>query len=545
MRTLLILLAVLTTTLAASPETPGLSADITADEMSEHVKILASDEYEGRRSGQPGGEKAAKYIEQRFKEIGLDPIGDDGTYRQTFALPVREVVAIASHLTVRREKGETTFAAGATWKPFPATKSADLADLEVVFAGYGLKAKGWNDYAGIDVKGKAVLILRHCPNYDPDPRKNPRFLRAMSFPMKLRAAATAGAAAVIVVNDTIHHEEGSEPLDVPWMSRGMGAEPPFLFAKAEVAKALLAAAGRDFEALQQEIEEAEAPDSFELPDVRLDLSVRQSPVHSPNIVGLLPGSDRSLKEEIIIVGAHYDHLGTDGFGARDPNAKERLWNGADDNASGTAGLIELAEQFALTSPRPKRSLLFIAFTGEEMGVLGSRHYVAHPLIPNERCVLMLNMDMIGRLRDDKLFIGGVGTSPVFDDLITQANEGVGLKITRGRGGMTPSDNMVFFRKGLSTLFFNTGMHKDLHCVTDDWEKQNFEGSVKTLTVASRVLRLVGDLDERPTFVNARNGVLGVTIDQRDKGEGVLLSGVSPSLGAAKGGLLAGDRIVEL
>jgi hypothetical protein len=543
-RTLLILLVVLPLPLFAAPPDSELSADITAGEMSDHVKTLASDEYEGRRLGQPGGEKAAIYIEKRFEAIGLTPIGDDGTYRQAVSLPVRRVDESASHLTVRKGEAVTTFAAGGSWKPFPASKTAELADLEVVFAGYGLQMKGWNDYAGIEVKGKAVLILRHGPNRGKDPQKDRRFARAMSFPMKLRAAATAGAAAVIVVNDTLHYEEGLDPLDVPWMSRGMAAEPPFIFAKAEVAVALLSAAGVDFEAIQQSIDEKNAPDSFDLTDVRLDLSVSQTAVHAPNIVGLLPGSDPALGKEVVVIGAHYDHLGTDGYGSRDPNAKERLWNGADDNASGTAGVIELAEHFALTEPKPKRSFLFIAFTGEEMGLLGSHWYVAHPLLPHEQCVLMVNMDMIGRLKDGKLFIGGVGTSPVFDPIITKASEGVGLVITRGRGGMAPSDNMVFFRRGLPTLFFHTGLHEDLHRVTDDWEKQNFDGAVKTLTVARRVLRAVGDLPERPTFVNARTAILGVNIDRKDKGEGVLLAGVTKGMAAEKAGMLAGDRVVE-
>ena len=172
MRTLLILLAVLPLPLLAAPGTPDLSAEITVAEMSEHVKTLASDEYEGRRPGQPGGEKAAVYIEKRFKEIGLFPIGDDMTYRQTFDLPVRQVARDQSSLTIRIGKETTTFAAESDWMPFPAGRTADLKELEVVFAGYGIRVKGWNDYASLDVKGKAVLILRHCPNYDPDPRKN-------------------------------------------------------------------------------------------------------------------------------------------------------------------------------------------------------------------------------------------------------------------------------------------------------------------------------------------------------------------------------------
>jgi len=540
------LLLLATTLYAGAKDDTGLSAGISAAEVSEHVKILASDEYEGRRPGQAGCEKAARYIETRFEEIGLSPIGDDETFRQTFDLPVRAVDPKASSIVLRAGSREHTFAAGRDWKPFPSTQTADLANLEVVFAGYGIKAgrQGYDDYEGLDVKGKAVLLLRHCPRYEESREVERKFARSMSFMMKARTAVAAGAAAVILVNDTRHGKEGEDDVRVPWTAWGMPAGTPCIFAKADVARALLEAAGREFDTVQKTIDETGKPQSFPISEVRMDLSVRQRPVRSANILGLLPGSDPKLGKQFIIVGAHYDHLGTDGFGAMDPNAKEKLWNGADDNASGTAGLIELAEHFALTEPRPKRSLLFIAFTGEEMGVLGSRHYVGNPLLPHERCVLMLNMDMIGRLRENRLHIGGVGTSPVFDGIITRANEGIDLDIVRGRGGMAPSDNMVFFRKRLSTLFFNTGLHRDLHRVTDDWEKQNFEGAAKTLAVAMRVIRAVGDLPERPTFVNARSAILGVNIDRRDEGEGVLLAGVSPDLGAAKAGLRAGDRVIE-
>jgi len=532
------LLLMASTLLAGVPR----AVDPTAAEMSEHVKILASDEYEGRRPGQPGCEKAALYIEKHFEEFGLFPIGDDTSYRQTFDLPVRRVDPKASVLVLGVGDTETRFRPGPDWEPFPGVQTAKLTSVPVVFAGYGLRTgkNAYDDYDGIDVTGKVVLLLRHCPGYGPDRTKTQRFARYMSFMVKARTAAARGAAGVILVNDTLH---AKDDVSVPLRAGGMPPSMPFIFAKAKVARALLKSAGKDLEEVQKEIDETGRPQSFAIPDGTVDIIYEQKPVRSANIVGYLEGSDPKLKKEFIVVGAHYDHLGTDGFGSFDPGAPEKLWNGADDNASGTAGVIELAEHFALTKPRPKRSLLFIAFTGEEMGVLGSRHYVENPVLPHEHCILMLNMDMIGRLRNDSLFIGGVGTSPVFDGIITRANDGVGLSITRGRGGMAPSDNMVFFRKRLSTLFFNTGMHKDLHRVTDDWDKQNFEGSVKTLTVAMRVLRAVADLPERPTFVNARSAVLGVNIARQDKGEGVLLAGVSPNMGAAKAGLRAGDRIV--
>jgi hypothetical protein len=542
--TIFLTLPLLAAAARAGPADDGLSADIGADELRAHVTRLASDELEGRRAGKPGGSKAAEYIAARFEAAGLEPIGDG--YLQPVPL-YPELIEEKSSLTAHLPGGKTrAFAPGGDWLVFPTANATRLEGREVVFAGYGIRGGGWNDYAGLDVKGKVVLILRHGPKEDAKLR------RWWSFVSKLATARNAGAAGIILVNDRLHHEKEPDRPEAP--AFGMPrVNVPFLFAKAEVAEALLAAAGEDFRALQAELDETGKPRSFPLPGVSIDLAFETRRAESPNVVGFLPGRDPKLREEAVVIGGHYDHLGTDGFGALEPAAPGRIFHGADDNASGTAGVIELAEHFAMTKPRPRRSLLFIAFTAEELGLVGSRHYVDHPLLPLEKTVAMLNFDMIGRSRKGFLFIGGTGTSPVFDEVITRAAEGSKLSIRRGEGGAAPSDNTSFFTKGVPSLFFFTGLHPEYHRSTDTADRIDYATEKTILDVAARIAREIGDLEARPAFV--RNNTpdfsggsgprLGVQVARGGEGEGATIAAVVPGSPAAKAGLAAGDRITGL
>lgn len=541
--------------LAKAPPDAGLTAGIAPAEIEAHVRFLAGDALAGRRAGEKGCRMAADYVAARFEEVGLEPAGDDATYLQSFALPTRRLDAARSSLTLRPGEGEpASFAPGTDWRVFGHTADAELADLPVVFAGYGIRAPelGRDDYAGLDVAGKAVLVLRHGPGEGRRdfPYGGRRRLH-LTFDRKARNAAAAGAAALILVNDRAHHPDEPDELSPAALSTKLAI--PFLFAKAEVARATFAAAGLDLEGAAAEIERTGGSGARELGGVRLDLTVATNEVRTANVVGRLPGSDPELSREVVVLGAHYDHIGTDGMGALDPQAGHEIRNGADDNASGTAALIELAERFALVETRPKRTLLFVAFSGEELGLLGSRHYVEHPAAPIDRTVAMLNMDMIGRSEKGFLFVGGVGTSPVFDGALTAASEGLGLSIRRGEGGAAPSDNTSFFLKGVPTLFFFTGLHADYHRATDDWDKLHYDTEAKIATLVDRIARAVADRPERPAYVAARGGgfsagppgpYLGVRIGGAD-GPGVALAGVMPDTPAAAAGLQAGDRILRM
>ncbi len=290
-----------------------------------------------------------------------------------------------------------------------------------------------------------------------------------------------------------------------------------------------------------------------------------------NVAAVIPGTDPGLAREIVVVGAHYDHVGRGNFGSLGgPAAKGQIHNGADDNASGTSAVLELAEAFSMLPSR--RTILFLLFTGEEMGLVGSKYYCDHPLFPLEDTVAMLNMDMIGRSVDGYLFIGGMGTSPAWKPLIEEFTAGQHFKLELKDGGKAPSDNSSFYSKNVPVLFFFTNVHEDYHRPGDDWEKVNFAGEREIARLVFEIADAVANADARPKFTESGgyalpdsmmrgnwNGgarpqaggnpdapFLGITFaGDAGPGDGVPVRSVSADSGAAKAGVQAGDRIVGI
>ncbi|HEX5876267.1 MAG TPA: M20/M25/M40 family metallo-hydrolase, partial [Pyrinomonadaceae bacterium] len=328
----------------------------------------------------------------------------------------------------------------------------------------------------------------------------------------------------------------------------------------------------------------------ELPwKISLDVDVIRREVPAYNVVGVLEGSDPILKNEHIVIGAHYDHLGRggEGSGSLTPNASD-IHHGADDNASGTAGLIELARVFSAQRPKLKRSIIFIAFGGEEEGLLGSNYYVNHPVAPLANTIAMINMDMIGRMKDRKLVIGGVGTSKEWKDIIKQANTAQTIQVTattdqppvrkipivvssNGRPIMTvdptgafeltlnedgygPSDHQSFYIKQIPVLFFWTGTHNDYHKPSDTFDKINYDDEARILRLVARIVRDVDAADKRLTYTTAKSEpprasvfrvYLGTIPNYADSTDGLLIDGVREGSPAAKAGIKPGDRIVKI
>jgi len=268
-----------------------------------------------------------------------------------------------------------------------------------------------------------------------------------------------------------------------------------------------------------------------------------------NVIGMLAGSDPILKNEVIMVGAHYDHLGRGGEGSLAPRSGE-IHHGADDNASGTAGLIELARVFGAQRPKLKRTLVFIAFGGEEEGLLGSNYYVNHPLVPLDKTTAMINMDMIGRMKDSKLMIGGVGTATEWRPLLAQTD----FSLTLNDDGFGPSDHSSFYSKQIPVLFFFTGTHNDYHKPSDTFDKINYNDEARILNLVARIVKDIDAADKRLTYTTAKSApprtggfrvYLGTIPNYADTNDGLLLDGVRDDSPAAKGGLKAGDRIVKI
>ena len=285
---------------------------------------------------------------------------------------------------------------------------------------------------------------------------------------------------------------------------------------------------------------------------------RTEPRHTQNVVAMLRGSDASVRDEYIVIGAHYDHLGRAITFAQDPEAKDAIRNGADDNASGTAAVLELAR--ILSANPPRRSIIFANFSGEELGLLGSQWFVGHSPVPVERAVAMINFDMVGRLKNDKLIVYGTATASELKGMLDSANaslDGSALKVSGIGDGYGPSDQSSFYAKDIPVLHFFTDQHEDYHRATDDVEKINAAGEARVVDLALRVVRDVANRPSRLTFVRlaappqrmgSREGsqtYLGSVPDMSATDVvGMRLMGIRPDSPADKGGLKTGDVIIE-
>ena len=317
--------------------------------------------------------------------------------------------------------------------------------------------------------------------------------------------------------------------------------------------AMRAGLGIDSDALKRRIEQKRSLLSLLFSKlIDDDRIVGQNESEAKNVVAVLEG-EGPLSDEVLVIGAHYDHLGWGGYGSRESTKKKEIHNGADDNASGVAVLMEVARDLAGRQEKLRRSVVFIAFSGEESGMIGSGHYVDEPVFPIDKTVAMLNLDMVGRLRDDKLIIGGSGTAASFDKLLDQLNGRHGFQLTKNPSGYGPSDHLTFYTKKVPVLFFFTGMHKQLHRPDDDFDYLDISGMRRIGAMVADVVVTLANADERPQYVSvgrkrARKGgdrpYFGSIPDFSKQGPGFAISGVSEGGPAQRAGLLEGDVIVR-
>jgi hypothetical protein len=488
--------------------------------------------------------------------MGLEEAAGAPGHLQPWELPGSTPVEAECSLAVLREGAEPVpFAAGKEFVVLAGSASAEV-EAEAVFAGYGIAAAdmSYDDFAGLDCRGKVVLVLRHEPREkDPESRWNgDRMTRHSWFVSKVQAARAAGAAAVVVVNDLLNHpEDRIESTSVG----GPGDLPvPVVMASKAFTAELLRGSGLTPEGLQEAIDAKDAPASRPLPGARVRLRTKVARAPTENVVGLLRGSDPVLREEWVIVGAHYDHVGRGQGGGLNPRLWGQIHNGADDNASGVASLLEVAEQFALGGKRPRRSLLFIAFSGEEKGLLGAAHFVAHPLVPLEKAAGMINLDMVGRYRPGQFDVVGADSGSTLRETVKAAAEGLGLEYQFTNSGMANSDGFCFYEAKVPTLFLFTGLHDEYHRPADDWWLVDAGGAARVATMAANIARALADADGRPAWaalprnefaMNRRARLqLGVVLEEGGK-EGAVVTGVSPRSPAEGAGVKPGDRILSL
>ena len=515
---------------------------ISAESYRDTVKYLSSDELKGRGTGSPQLEKAASFIAGQFKKLGIPPAAGK-SYYQRFRVTTNAKLGKGNSLTYTLDGGgKTSLPLSQEFVPFNSSGNGKAAGT-VVFAGYGITAPeyDYDDYAGIDVKDKVVLLLRHEPQeFDEKSKFGGKGLTNHSmFTTKAVNAKFHGASAVLYVNDMMNH--ASDPDLVDKFSHNVGPnspDVPFVQIRSEIANKWLAAAGaKSLKEWAAEVDGDLKPRSFEIAKLTIELSanVKREQKSVPNVAAYLAGET----DEYVILGAHFDHLGMGEQSSMSPDlAGKAIHHGADDNASGTAGLLELAAYFA-GQPKQKRGLLFLAFSGEELGLIGSSYYVNNPLLPLEKAAAMINMDMIGRIKDKRVFVGGTGTGTGLPAILDQAKAKYKLNLDMSdQGGYGSSDHFSFNTKQVPVLFFFSGLHSDYHKPSDTWEKIDQEDAAELLHLVADVTANLETAAARPAFVKTQAPMPQATASAA--GGGGAWFGSIPDMGEFKGGFRLSD-----
>ncbi len=532
---------------------------IAAEALLAHAGYLAGDSLYGRRAGTPYELQAAEYIRREFVRYGLESVVPD--FFQPFSFIARMEMGPGNALSWALEDvGEQTkLQPDLDFRPLGFSASAQ-AEGGLVFAGYGISATEpeYDDYAEVDIAGKVVMLLRYSPD-----GTNPHgpFGEYSPLRKKVLTAREKGAAAVILVTGPADDDE-DYLMTLRYDRVGGDAGLPVVNFTRQAADRLLATEHLTVAELQEEINATRLPLSHEVPGVSVSIPTDLVPpeARSRNVLAALPGTG-SLKGQWVVLGAHYDHLGWGGPGSGSmvPDTTA-IHNGADDNASGTATLLELARYLAFNSPDAgldaanQRSIMFQAFGAEEIGLLGSAYVTKYPPVPMDSVVAMLNLDMVGGLVENRLVIGGAGTAPLWKELLPAINSD-SLNLVFDDEGFGSSDHQSYYLKDKPVLFFFTGSHERYHRPSDDVEFLNFDGMVKVGQLAARVAEELAALLEPPAFTRVEGSrpatrrelavTLGTIPDHTWDGEGMRISGTRGGGPADKGGLKAGDVIIRL
>ena len=528
------------------------SPDITAAEIKKHIYYLASDELKGRYTGSEECLTAAHYIENEFKSYGLKP-AFDGSYLQEFPFVAGVELTKNNSLEFLVGDKKITPKPGDEYTTVSFSGKTNISS-ELVFAGYGISAPGlkYDDYAGIDVKGKVVLVLRdHLEMNVP----HSGFDEYAPLRKKSVVARDKGAAAIIFINRFDPNRDKDEMLPLKYDEAGSMNDFGVLNMKRKVAEELFKSQSLDLMKYQEEIDDSSKPASFVFNNVKVNLSTEVHEIEkiSWNVCGYLEGNDPGLKNQYLIIGAHFDHLGMGDQNSLYKGKEPQIHNGADDNASGTTGVLELAQKIAYEKDKLKRTVVFAAFSGEEEGLLGSAYFADHMPFPVENADAMINMDMIGRLRDKSLIIYGTGTSSDWENILNKDNTD-SLKLSFNDEGYGPSDQSSFYAKKIPVLFFFTGTHEDYHKPTDDADKINFEGEKEVLDYVYNVFNSIDDNKEKADYIlvekteqekmPTRKVWVGTIPDFAGNVDGYKISGVSEGGPAQIAGLQGGDIIIK-
>ena len=508
-----------------------------------HIKFLSSDEMEGRYPGSEGSTKSADYIAENFNKAGLYPFNSDNFY-QKFEFKSGISLSGKNSITINNNR----FKVEEDYIPVQFSESGNFKG-QIIFTGYGLKVDelNWNDYKDIDVEGKWVLMFRGSPEgYNP----HSKFGDNISIRKKTLAAKDLGALGVLLIN-----QEKSEPLinlTFDYNSKPIGI--PVLNISYDILKVL---SNEDFESIKKEIDKNEKQKSFLLEsELEASIDIKIETVSISNVVGVLRKEQNKTNNNYIVIGAHFDHLGygSRGSGSLAPG-KNIIHNGADDNASGTAVLIDLAYKFSKLKKKLNNDIIFVAFNAEEQGLLGSKFFVDNIGNDINNIKTMINLDMIGRMKNNQLTIGGIGTAEVFGKIVDNANKNIDIDISKSASGQGPSDHSSFYNKNIPVLFFHTGGHDDYHKPSDDWTKINVEGINRINNLIFNVVYNVDSNQNPPVFKATTNPpaqrrmsfsvTFGIMPNYGDSSQGLKVDAVRENGPAYSAGMQDGDIIVKI
>jgi hypothetical protein len=514
---------------------------------------------EGRGALTPGLDRAGAYIAARFRAMGLAGAGDAGTYFESIDVPLPRRAGPRTALRI----GGRALELGRDFAPNLGAAAAS-GQSGVVFAGYGITTDGgYDDYAAIDARGQLVICLRYAPHYDVAAGRaaDPAFSAGAALRAKIENAIRHGAVGVAIVDPPatapppsdgkLEPGGASDAAPLPAGVPGATNVASFHLARAAADRLLAAAGAEDVAALQRRIDDGGRPASFAL-SLAAELAVEwQTPaIAGRNVVAILPGSDPVLRQEAVLIGAHYDHLGRGDEGSAFGGAGQ-IHPGADDNASGTAAMLEVAEALAAERVATKRSILFVAFSGEEKGLIGSLALAEQAT--RRHVIAMVNLDMVGRMRAAAVEVGASSTAREWEAIVNAANH-ENLALTFPKRVAPNSDHAPFLNKQIPSLFLFTGLHGDYHRASDTWDKINADGIARTARLARGIVVAVANRDQRLAYVapqwtrmGAVGGTHGITVrlgvmpDYQSE-NGLRVSAVMAGGAGADAGLRAGDVI---
>ncbi len=520
------------------------------------VKYLSSDELEGRLTGSEGNEKAAEFIIEQFKSIGLKPLG--GSYRQEFEISYRKKTVGKSAVTLTKVvkrpglppemwlKAKKKWTEGNQFMPV-GVSSNGTASGELAFVGYGITAEehNYDDYAGIDVNGKVVIVISDSAEGQP---LDERFVNYATLRYKAKNAKEHGAVGIIFVKRLSDSANTFYKFKIGVISPGCGL-PAIQVKRTEIAKFF--PKKKNLYPVEMKLMETKQPQSFILPDVSIEMSVELDveKINVSNVYAMIEGTGKS--DEYIVIGAHFDHIGHGEIQIKKRSRWTKIYNGADDNASGVAAMLELARRF---KDKPaQRSIIFVGFNAEEMGVIGSSEFVKSPPVPLDKIKAMFNFDMVGRLKDE-IIVFGVQSSETLASVIDRIAADT-IAVAKNKETLGPSDHVSFIDKNIPALFFFTGTHEDYNTPRDDWNRINYKGLVKVTDFAEKVIRQIAEennIDFVSTQSHGHGGhfkskikvSFGSIPDFANADKGFVIKGCREGSPCEKAGMQAGDILIE-